>query len=93
MPATSCRCRRAPFHPQPLLRLENMSKAAQYLPDAAMLDEERGVEMDLFECSGCSSSIEPGSGVYTGPCGPSELTSRRVTANPRRRDTEVRATA
>jgi cyclopropane fatty-acyl-phospholipid synthase-like methyltransferase len=53
MPIDRCRiCGRA-FFEQPLLRYENMPKAAQFLPTAETLDGERGVALEVCQCSGC----------------------------------------
>lgn len=38
---------------EPLLRYENMPRAAQYLPDAKSLDSDRGVDLEVRQCSGC----------------------------------------
>ena len=53
MPVSQCRlCGRA-FLCKPLLRYENMPKAAQFLPDADALANERGVALEVRQCSGC----------------------------------------
>ncbi|MBF0558423.1 MAG: methyltransferase domain-containing protein [Nitrospirae bacterium] len=41
------------FFEKPLLRYENMPKAAQFLPDAESLESERGVDLEVCQCSGC----------------------------------------
>ena len=53
MPVSQCRlCGRA-FLGKPLLRYENMPQAAQFLPDADALANERGVALEVRQCSGC----------------------------------------
>ena len=53
MPVTQCRLCGSAFLPTPLLRYEDMPKAAQCLPDAAMLASDAGVPLAVFQCSGC----------------------------------------
>lgn len=36
-----------------LLRFANMPAAAQFLPDAAGLDQDRGVDLEIYQCPGC----------------------------------------
>lgn len=36
-----------------LLHFENMPKAAQFLPDAQSLEQDKGVDLDIYQCSGC----------------------------------------
>ena len=38
---------------EPLLRYENMPKAAQFLPDADSLENDSGVALEVYQCSGC----------------------------------------
>jgi SAM-dependent methyltransferase len=38
---------------EPLLRYENMPRAAQYLPDAEALESDKGVDLEVCQCSGC----------------------------------------
>jgi SAM-dependent methyltransferase len=38
---------------QPLLRYENMPKAAQFLPDADSFEDDKGVDLEVYQCSGC----------------------------------------
>jgi len=38
---------------EPLVRYENMPKAAQFLPDAESLDQDKGVDLEVCQCSGC----------------------------------------
>jgi len=38
---------------KPLLRYENMPKSAQYLPDKETLKNDKGVVLEVCQCSGC----------------------------------------
>ncbi len=38
---------------EPLLRYENMPKAAQFLPDAKSLIKDKGIDMEICQCAGC----------------------------------------
>lgn len=48
-----CRVCGQPLFETPLLRYENMPRAAQNLPDAAALAGERGSDAVVCQCSGC----------------------------------------
>ena len=48
-----CRVCRHDFFEEPLLRYENMPRAAQFLPDAESLERDKGVDMEVCQCSGC----------------------------------------
>ena len=41
------------FFEEPLLRYENMPRAAQFLPDAGSLKSDKGVDLEVYQCSGC----------------------------------------
>jgi 2-polyprenyl-3-methyl-5-hydroxy-6-metoxy-1,4-benzoquinol methylase len=41
------------FFEEPLLRYENMPKAAQFLPDKDALRSDKGVTLEAYQCSGC----------------------------------------
>lgn len=41
------------FFEEPLLTYENMPRAAQFLPDAATILSDRGISLEIFQCSGC----------------------------------------
>jgi len=41
------------FFTKPLLRYKNMPRAAQYFPDSKSLTNEQGVDMEVYQCSGC----------------------------------------
>jgi len=49
----NCRVCGHKFFEEPLLRYENMPKAAQCLPDAGSLKNDKGIDLDLCQCSGC----------------------------------------
>lgn len=48
-----CRVCGNKFFESPLLRYENMPKSAQFLPDLSSLDNDKGVELEVWQCSGC----------------------------------------
>ena len=48
-----CRVCGREFYSEPLLRYMNMPKAAQNFPDAAALANERGVDLEVCQCTGC----------------------------------------
>ena len=50
---SNCRvCGRA-FSTEPLLRYQNMPAVAQNLPDAVTLKDDVGVDLEVYQCSGC----------------------------------------
>ena len=49
----NCRVCGHKFFKEPLLGYENMPKAAQCLPDAGSLKNDKGIDLDLCQCSGC----------------------------------------
>ena len=53
MTTNKCRVCGYEFFSDPLLRYEKMPKGAQYLPDATSLIEDKGVDLEVFQCSGC----------------------------------------
>lgn len=53
MAVNRCRVCNNDFFEEPLLRYENMPKAAQYLPDADSLGRDKGVDLEVRQCSGC----------------------------------------
>jgi SAM-dependent methyltransferase len=53
MPINKCRVCGHHFFREPLLRYENMPKAAQFLPDAESLARDKGVDLEVCQCSGC----------------------------------------
>lgn len=49
----ACRVCGAEYFGEPLLRYENMPKAAQNFPDADSVEYEKGVDLTVCQCSGC----------------------------------------
>lgn len=49
----TCRVCNQKLLAEPLLRYENMPSVAQFLPDAASLDGDRGVCLEVCQCAGC----------------------------------------
>ena len=49
-----CRVCNDKFFEEPLLRYKNMPKAAQFLPDAELLESDKGIDLEVYQCSGCS---------------------------------------
>ena len=41
------------FFKEPLLRYEDMPKAAQFLPDAESLQSDKGIILEVVQCSRC----------------------------------------
>jgi len=48
-----CRICEHEFFKEPLLRYENMPGAAQYLPDVNTIESDKGVDLEVCQCSGC----------------------------------------
>ena len=48
-----CRVCGNKFFDKPLLRYENMPSAAQFLPDADSLENDKGVDLEVCQCSDC----------------------------------------
>lgn len=53
MPVEKCRVCGSDFFKEPLLKYKNMPKTAQYLPDAASLHLDKGVDLTVCQCSAC----------------------------------------
>lgn len=53
MSVNSCRVCGNKFFKEPLLRYENMPKAAQHLPTADLVRLEKGIDLEVYQCSGC----------------------------------------
>lgn len=51
--ANKCRVCGHKFFEEPLLKYENMPKAAQCMPDANSLKSDEGVDLEVYQCSGC----------------------------------------
>ena len=49
----NCRVCGHVFFDKPLLRYANMPKAAQFFPDEKSLKHEKGVNLKIYQCSGC----------------------------------------
>ena len=49
----NCRVCGNKFFEEPLLRYENMPRAAQFLPDADSLERDKGVDLEVCQCSVC----------------------------------------
>jgi len=48
-----CRACGNSLYDEPLILLPNMPKSAQHLPDAESLQDDRGVDLEIAQCSGC----------------------------------------
>ena len=48
-----CRCCGAEIKSSPLLQYRNMPGRAQHFPDKDQLSEDRGVDLDIYECESC----------------------------------------
>lgn len=48
-----CRVCAYEFFQRPLLRFENMPRAAQFMPDEASVGSETGCDLEIFQCAGC----------------------------------------
>lgn len=53
MPVSGCRVCGKLFFAEPLLRYENMPGAAQFLPDADSMGSDKGIDLEVCQCSGC----------------------------------------
>lgn len=53
IPENKCRVCGHHFFEEPLLRYENMPGAAQFMPDAGSLKNDRGLNLEICQCSGC----------------------------------------
>jgi 2-polyprenyl-3-methyl-5-hydroxy-6-metoxy-1,4-benzoquinol methylase len=49
----TCRVCGHTLYDKPLLRYTNMPRAAQFLPDLDSLDDDKGVDLEVCQCSGC----------------------------------------
>ena len=48
-----CRVCSCELPEEPLIRLENVPKVAQFFPDAGSIDSDQGINLTIFQCSGC----------------------------------------
>ena len=53
MPVRHCRVCGGGFFDEPLLRYQNMPSVAQLLPDRDSLADDRGIDLEICQCSGC----------------------------------------
>lgn len=53
MPITKCRVCGSNLGNESLLQYRNMPKAAQFMPGLEDLAKEKGVDLDVYQCSGC----------------------------------------
>lgn len=53
MKINKCRVCNHKLYQEPLLRFKNMPAKAQYLPDNNSVKKDKGVNLNIFECSGC----------------------------------------
>jgi len=53
MSINKCRVCNHKFFEEPLIGYENMPRAAQFLPDAESLKSDKGVDLEVCQCSGC----------------------------------------
>lgn len=53
MATNKCRVCGNKFFKEPLLRYKNMPRAAQFLPDAESLESDKGINLEVCQCSGC----------------------------------------
>ena len=53
MTVKKCRVCNSNFFKKPLLEYKNMPRAAQFLPDKAELDSDKGIDLEVCQCSGC----------------------------------------
>jgi len=53
MVTIKCRVCGNNFFEEPLLRYENMPAVAQYLPDTESLKKDKGIDIEVCQCSGC----------------------------------------
>lgn len=51
----NCRICWQPLFNEPILQYRNMPAVAQYLPNAADLKKDKGVNLDIYQCSGCGT--------------------------------------
>jgi len=53
MSVDKCRICKNKFFEKPLLQYKNMPKAAQFLPDEKSLENDKGADIEVYQCSGC----------------------------------------
>lgn len=63
MSYSKCKICQQELYKEPLLKFNNMPKSAQYFPDANSVSLEKGVDLELLQCSGCGVVQIPSSPV------------------------------
>ena len=53
MVINKCRVCGNSFFKEPLIKYENMPSVAQYLPDVESLESDKGIDIEVYQCSGC----------------------------------------
>ena len=53
MSPARCRICASPLFDEPLVRYANMPRLAQFLPDAATMSADTGLDLAVYQCSGC----------------------------------------
>ena len=53
MKVSNCRVCYEPFYEEPLLRYENMPASAQGFLDAESLEQDKGEDLEIYQCSAC----------------------------------------
>uniref|UniRef100_A0A7V3NUI5 Methyltransferase domain-containing protein n=1 Tax=candidate division WOR-3 bacterium TaxID=2052148 RepID=A0A7V3NUI5_UNCW3 len=53
MPISKCRVCARKFFEEPLLRYQNMPMGAQHLPTLQTIGHDKGIELEIRQCSGC----------------------------------------
>ena len=50
---SKCRVCKNKLDKKPLLQYQNLPRAAQYLPDKQSLKNDKGINLEIYQCSGC----------------------------------------
>jgi len=53
MSVDKCRICKYKFFEKPLLHYKNMPRVAQFLPDKESLENDKGIDLEICQCSGC----------------------------------------
>ena len=53
MTISNCRVCNNEFFENPILQFKNMPKSAQNFPDESSISEDKGTDLDVYQCSGC----------------------------------------
>ena len=54
MNSNICRLCNSKLFPNPLLQMNEMPKAAQYYPNEDEFQDDKGITLNIFQCSDCS---------------------------------------